>query len=110
MDTKKSWFATVVYRYRGVCDIGNNVHIGNNTIILPNVRIGDNCIIGAGAVVTKSIPDNSVAAGNPAKVIRTVKDFNEKNVNRMLKLKGLDENQRSEVLWSEFYKLETKTH
>lgn len=94
----------------GVCDIGNNVHIGNNTIILPNVRIGDNCIIGAGAVVTKSIPDNSVAAGNPAKVIRTVKDFNEKNVNRMLKLKGLDENQRSEVLWSEFYKLETKTH
>lgn len=48
--------------------------------------------------MTKSIPDNSVAAGNPAKVIRTVKDFNEKNVNRMLKLKGLDENQRSEVL------------
>jgi len=45
--------------------IGKNVWIGNNAIIMANV--GDNCIIGAGSVVTKEIPDNIVCAGNPAK-------------------------------------------
>lgn len=50
--------------------IGNNVWIGGGTIILPGVKIGDNCVIGAGSVVTKSIPDNSVAFGNPCRVIR----------------------------------------
>ncbi|WP_196888371.1 DapH/DapD/GlmU-related protein [Aureivirga sp. CE67] len=50
--------------------IGNFVWIGANTVILPEVEIGDNVIIGAGSVVTKSIPSNSVAVGNPCKVIR----------------------------------------
>jgi len=50
--------------------IGNNVWIGGNVTILPGVTIGDNCTIGAGSVVTRDIPDNSVAAGNPARVIR----------------------------------------
>ena len=52
--------------------IGNNVWIGANCCILPNVHIGDNCVIGAGSVVTKDIPSNSVAAGNPAKVIKKI--------------------------------------
>ena len=46
--------------------------IGANAIILSGVMIGKNCVIGAGSVVTKSIPDFSVAVGNPAKVIRTI--------------------------------------
>lgn len=50
--------------------IGNHVWIGANVVILPGVRIGSNVIIGAGAVVTGDIPDNSVAAGNPCRVIR----------------------------------------
>ena len=50
--------------------IGRNVWIGTNSIILPGVSIGDNVIIGAGSVVTKSIPDNSIAVGNPCKVIK----------------------------------------
>lgn len=50
--------------------IGNNVWIGGGTIICPGVRIGDNVTIGAGSVVTKDIPDNVVAVGNPCKVIR----------------------------------------
>lgn len=50
--------------------IGNNVWIGGNVVVLPGVKIGDNCVIGAGSVVTKDIPDNSVAVGNPCKVIR----------------------------------------
>ncbi|MEK3901314.1 DapH/DapD/GlmU-related protein [Paenibacillus sp. FSL R7-0179] len=50
--------------------IGNNVWLGENVSILPGVSIGDGCIIGANAVVTKNIPKNSIAAGNPAKVIK----------------------------------------
>lgn len=52
--------------------IGNNVFIGMNSIILMGASIGDNVIIGAGSVVSGCIPSNSVAAGNPAKVIRSL--------------------------------------
>lgn len=56
---------------KGEVRIGNNVWIGEGVVILPNVSIGNNCIIGANAVVTHCVPDNSVAVGNPAKVINT---------------------------------------
>lgn len=52
--------------------IGNNVWIGGGSIILANVEIGDNTVIGAGSVVTKSIPANSLAVGNPCRVIRQI--------------------------------------
>lgn len=58
--------------------IGNDVYIGNNVILLPGVTVGNNVIIGAGAVVSKDIPDNSVAAGVPAKVIKTAGEYFEK--------------------------------
>lgn len=51
--------------------IGDNVWIGGSVTILPGVKIGNNVTIGAGSVVTKDIPDNVVAVGNPCKVIRT---------------------------------------
>jgi len=50
--------------------IGDDCWIGGNAIILPGINIGNGCVIGAGSVVTKDIPDNSLAVGNPAKVIR----------------------------------------
>lgn len=50
--------------------IGNNVWIGGGAILLPGVTIGDNVVIGAGSVVTKDIPSDSVACGNPCRVIR----------------------------------------
>lgn len=50
--------------------IGNNVSIGANATIIGDITIGDNVIIGAGSVVVKSVPDNCVVAGNPAKIIR----------------------------------------
>lgn len=53
----------------GLINIGDNVFIGNGAIVLPGVSIGNNCVIGAGSVVTKNVPENSVAAGNPAKII-----------------------------------------
>jgi maltose O-acetyltransferase len=49
--------------------------VGMGSIILPNVKIGENVIIGAGAVVTKDIPDNSIAIGNPAIVIGFTSDY-----------------------------------
>ncbi len=52
--------------------VGKNCWICANTTILPGVAIGDNCVIGAGSVVTRDIPANSFAAGNPARVIRTL--------------------------------------
>lgn len=59
----------------GKVSIGDEVFVGHGTIILPNVRIGNRVVVGAGSVVTKDIPDNSVAAGNPARVIGTYDDF-----------------------------------
>jgi len=61
-NSRKEWAEPVT--------IGNNVWIGGSVTILPGVSIGDNVTIGAGSVVTKDIPDNVVAAGNPCRVIR----------------------------------------
>ncbi|HCG7972811.1 TPA: acyltransferase [Vibrio parahaemolyticus] len=59
-------------------NIGSNVFIGMNAILLPGTHIGNNVIIGAGSVVTGSIPDNSVVAGNPACTIRRMNEHYEK--------------------------------
>jgi maltose O-acetyltransferase len=67
------------YSKIGVVTIGKDVFIGAGAIILPNVRVGNNVIIGAGSVVTDNIPDNSVAAGNPARVICTKREFIDKH-------------------------------
>ena len=60
------------YIYPKPIKIGNNVWIGSDCTILPGVEIGDGVIIGAGSVVTKSIPANTIAVGNPAKVIKNI--------------------------------------
>jgi maltose O-acetyltransferase len=52
--------------------IGDNVWIGGNVIVLPGVAIGDNTVVGAGSVVTKDLPANVIAAGNPCRVLRAV--------------------------------------
>ena len=66
------------YVRRLYCDtyIGRQCFIGARSIVLPGVRIGDGCIVGAGSVVTKSIPPHSIVAGNPAKIIRSGIDTN----------------------------------
>lgn len=63
----------------GKVTIGDEVFVGHGTIILPNVRIGSRVVVGAGSVVTRDIPDNSVAVGNPARVIGTYDDFLKKH-------------------------------
>lgn len=61
-----------VYQYNLPVRIGNNVWIGAGSIILPGVTIGDNTVIGAGSVVTKDIPADVVAVGNPCRVMRKI--------------------------------------
>ena len=60
------------YMYTAPVTIGDNCWIGANVVICPGVTIGDNAVIGAGSVVTKDIPDNVCAAGNPCRVIREI--------------------------------------
>lgn len=67
----------------GKIKIGNNVFIGAKAIILPGVSIGNNVVVGCGSIVTRSVPDNSVVAGNPAKLVCGIEDFTRKNSNLM---------------------------
>ncbi len=82
--------------------IGNNVYIGNNVLLLPGVTIGSKVIIGAGAVVTKDIPDNSVAVGVPARVIKTADEYLEKLKENSLHLGHLKGEEKDKAL-KEYY-------
>lgn len=67
-----------MYEYGISVSIGDNVWVGGNTVICPGVHIGNNTVIGAGSVVTKDIPDNVIAAGNPCRVIREITEADRK--------------------------------
>lgn len=62
------------YQYNAPVRIGKNCWLGAGVIVLPGITIGDNTVIGAGSVVTKDIPSNVVAVGNPCKVLREIND------------------------------------
>lgn len=66
--------------------IGNNVWIGAGSIILPGVKIGDNSVIGAGSIVTKDIPANVVAVGNPCRVLREIDENDMKYYHKDMKI------------------------
>jgi acetyltransferase-like isoleucine patch superfamily enzyme len=78
--------------------IGNDVYIGLNTMILPGVHIGNRVIIGAGSVVVKDIPDNSVAAGVPARVIKSVDTYLESAKSRSLHFGHLSAKEKEKAL------------
>lgn len=66
------------YEYGLGITIGNNVWIGGHTVVNPGISIGDNAVIGSGSVVTKNIPENVVAAGNPCKILREITEADKK--------------------------------
>ena len=73
----------------GPITVGSNVFIGINAIIMPGVTIGDNVVIGSGSVVTRDIAANSVAAGVPARVLRSLDDYQAKALAKGLHLRSL---------------------
>lgn len=91
-------FKTVGYSRIGRVDIGNDVFIGANAIVLPNTKIGSRVVIGAGSVVTRDVPDNSIVAGNPAKVIATYDEFIEKIKKQM----------ETQPIWNTHYSKKTE--
>lgn len=66
----------------GKVTIGDNVFIGERTIILPDTEVGSNTIIGAGSVVTEDIPSGSVAAGNPCQVISSIEEYRDQRISQ----------------------------
>lgn len=86
------------FDYYGKITIGNNVYIGQRAIIMPGVTIGDNCVIGAATIVNKSIPDNSVVAGNPVKYISSTDDYVEKLLERDIKAHKMSHHEKMEYI------------
>lgn len=62
------------YQYNAPVHIGKNCWIGAGVVIVPGITIGDNVVVGAGSIVTKDLPDNVIAVGNPCKVLREVNE------------------------------------
>ena len=82
-----------MFKY-GRIEVGDNSFIGAGSMIMPNVKIGKNCVVGALSVVTKNVPDNSVVAGVPAKVICSVEEYAEK----------IEVNMPSNINYENYYK------
>ena len=75
------------YQYNATVHIGKNCWLGAGVIVLPGITIGDNTVVGAGSVVTKDLPPNVIAAGNPCRVLREINEhdreyyFKDKKIN-----------------------------
>ena len=84
--------------YFGSIIVHDNVHIGTDAIIMPGVEIGENCIIGCGAVVTHSIPSNSVVGGVPARLIETLEEYAQKAEKKVILTKALSPAEKKRYL------------
>ncbi len=84
--------------YFGKIKIGNNTYIGESVIILAGANIGENCIIGAGSVVSKSVPNNVVAAGNPLVYVSNIHEYLKKKVKINLSTKNLSLAKKKKLL------------
>lgn len=82
--------------------IGDNVFVGHEVIIMPGVTIGNNVIIGARSVVTKDIPSNVVAAGIPARVVKSFNDYKEGVLNRATYVNEVDPMKRKKIILEAF--------
>ena len=100
----------VPYRaHVGCIDIHDNVFIGGHSIIIGNVSIGPNAIIGAGSVVTHDVPEGAIVAGNPAVIIGSFDDLHKKRTILEGNKQGYDSN-LSEEVWKQFYDQKIKKY
>lgn len=82
----------------GKVTIGDYVYIGTNSLIMPGVTIGNNVLIAAGSVVTKSVPSGVVVAGNPAKIVSNIEEYYRRNQRYDLHSKGLSPKEKKQLL------------
>ena len=92
-----------IQSHLGCIEICDNCFIGSRAIIMPNVKIGPNAIVAAGAVVTKDVPEGTVVAGCPAKVIGTFAELLKKRTEESLTISEDDRLKRIESEWNKFY-------
>lgn len=99
MDDQDEWIAG----YWGCIEIMDNVSIGSGAQICPNVRIGPNAIVGAGAIVTKDVPEGVIVAGAPARVIGSFEDFRNKRSAWTEEVKGMTREEKQAYCWKKFF-------
>ena len=90
---------TVIY---GTINVGKNCFIGCRSVILPGVTIGDNTIVGAGSIVNRDLPANSVCAGAPCKVICSLEEYEQKHKDDFLYMVSLPPAEKKKYLLSHF--------
>jgi acetyltransferase-like isoleucine patch superfamily enzyme len=78
--------------------VGDDVYIGVRSLIMPGVSIGNRCIIGAGSIVTRDVPDNSVAIGVPARVVRSVDEYLESMLAKSLRCGHLPAQEKADAI------------
>ena len=78
--------------------IGDYVYLGTNSLVMPGVTIGDNVLVAAGSVVTKSIPSNVVVGGNPARIVCTIEEYLQRNAKYNTHTKGYNAERKKRYL------------
>ena len=84
----------------GKVTIGDYVYLGTNVQVMPGVTIGNNVLVAAGSIVTKSIPSNVVVGGNPARIICTIEEYIANNAKYNLNSKGMNPKEKEKLLKS----------
>ena len=87
----------------GAIEIGSNVFIGMDTLILPGVKIGDNCVIGAGSIVTRSIEPNTVALGAPARPLKSISEYRQSVKGKVVFTRSMKPKEKRQWLEREFW-------
>lgn len=82
----------------GKVTIGDWVYLGNNAQVMPGVTIGDHVLVAAGSIVTKSVPANVVIGGNPARIICSLEDYKQKNLQYNVGTKGMSLEMKKQYL------------